>query len=75
MSWTDSLRDVRELDAQREGIPGEHLATFGTSLAVLQWALQRRSPTWRLAGFALTGLLVLRALTGRDGPIARLRRR
>lgn len=74
MQPIDILRKLRRTDQRRDGVPGEHWATFGTSLAVFQWASGRRSKGLRLLGMTAAGLLLLRALSGRDGPLARMRR-
>ena len=62
-----------ELDAQRASLPGEHWLTFGLGLYLLLH--HRRSAAGRVAAIAAGALLVVRALTGRDGAIAALARR
>lgn len=74
MGLTDALRRIREKDVSRDSLPGEHWAAFGTSLAVLGWAIRTRSPVLRTLGLAAGGVMFVRALSGRDGPLARLRR-
>jgi hypothetical protein len=67
------LRRLQQRDAQRAGIPGEHWAAFGTGLTLLGWARRRRSPWLRTAAGAAGVLMLLRAASGRDGPLGRLR--
>jgi len=74
MRLTDALRSISEKDANRDSLPGEHWATFGTSLAVLGWAMRTRSPLLRTLALAVGSLMFVRALSGREGPLARLRR-
>ena len=62
-----------EFDAQRESVPGEHWLTFGLGVYLL--LRHRRSVAGRVAAVAAGALLVVRALTGRDGAIAVLERR
>lgn len=66
------LNDLRRLDRSRPGVPGEHWATFGTGLYYL--LRKRRGIVGALASKALGLALVARALGGRDGAIAVLRR-
>lgn len=62
-----TLRRMKDFDAAREGVPGEHWITLGAALAT--WLLTRSHPsslvrtTGMLAGAALVG----RAASGRDG--------
>lgn len=66
------LQRLRRWDERRTGIPGEHWFGFGAGV----YLLQRRSST-RLGGLVslVLGLaFVARALSGRDGLIAVLRR-
>ena len=67
------LRQLKRRDEQRAGVPGEHWAVFGTGLSVLGWARGRRSPLLRTAATAVGVLMLIRAATGRDGPLQRLR--
>lgn len=62
-----------EFDAQRQSLPGEHWLTFGLGVYLL--LRHRRSAAGRLVAMAAGALLVVRALTGRDGAIAALERR
>jgi hypothetical protein len=62
-----------EFDAQRESLPGEHWLAFGLGLYLL--LRERESVAGRWASMAAGALLVLRALSGRDGAIAALQRR
>jgi len=57
-------------DTQREGLPGEHWLAFGLGLYLL--LRERESVAVRCAAMAAGALLVLRALSGRDGAIATL---
>jgi hypothetical protein len=69
---TSSLARLRELDRRRHSWPGEHWIAFAAGL----YLLQRSRPTrlGRLASVATGVALVARALSGRDGAIALLRR-
>jgi hypothetical protein len=69
-----TLMALKDFDARRRGIPGEHLSTFAAGLAVLSSARRARSPLWRGLLLGASGLLMVRALAGRDGPLARMRR-
>ena len=75
MNLTNTWRQVRDFDSERSGLPGEHWAAFGTGLAVLSWAAGRRSSALRMLGMAGGVLLLVRALSGRDGPLDRFSRR
>lgn len=66
------LHNLRRLDRSRPGVPGEHWATFGTGLYYL--LRQRRGIVGALASKALGLALLARALSGRDGAMAVLRR-
>jgi hypothetical protein len=61
-----------EFDKQRDSLPGEHWLTF--ALGVYLLLRSRRSATARIVSVAAGGLLVARALSGRDGAIAALQR-
>ena len=65
------LRLLREADRSRPGVPGEHWITLGAGAGLLRWAGRTASPWLRAAALIVGGLLVLRALSGRDGPLAR----
>jgi hypothetical protein len=69
---TSLLARLRELDRSRHSWPGEHWIAFAAGL----YLLQRSRPTrlGRLASAAAGVALVARALSGRDGAIALLRR-
>lgn len=69
---TSLLARLRELDRSRHSWPGEHWIAFAAGL----YFLQRSRPTrlGRLASVATGVALVARALSGRDGAIALLRR-
>jgi len=60
------------LDAQREGLPGEHWLAFGLGLYLL--LRHRGSAAARVASMTAGALFVARALSGRDGAIAALGR-
>jgi hypothetical protein len=68
------LRALRDADRRRTGVPGEHWATFGVALSALSAARRIRSPWLRTATTVLGGVLVLRAISGRDGAVAVARR-
>ena len=71
-SRTSFLARLRELDRSRHSWPGEHWIAFAAGL----YFLRRERPTalGRLASIATGVALVARALSGRDGAIALLRR-
>jgi hypothetical protein len=75
MKDTDpSLIDrLREFDAQRESVPGEHWLAFAFGLYLL--LRRRRSAAGRWLSIAAGALFVIRAVSGRDGAIAALERR
>lgn len=63
---------LRRLDESRESVPGEHWFAFGVGLYFL---LRRRQTTpGRVASLIVGTAFVARALSGRDGAIAVLRR-
>ena len=70
-----SLRALRAADQRRTGVPGEHWATFGAALTALGAARSIRSPWLRTATFVIGGVLVLRAISGRDGALNVARRK
>jgi hypothetical protein len=70
-----AYRLIRQADQQRAGVPGEHWATFAAAYGTLRWASHVRSPLLRTAAYVAGGALVLRAIGGRDGLLAKLRRR
>lgn len=65
-----NLRALRAADQRRAGVPGEHWATFGAALSALAAARSIRSPWLRSATLVIGGVLVLRAVSGRDGALA-----
>ena len=64
---------VVAFDARRDSLPGEHWLAFGLGAYLL--LRHRRSTAGRLVSIAAGALFVVRALTGRDGPLAALDRR
>ena len=69
------LRTLRAADQRRAGVPGEHWATFGAALTALGAASSIRSPWLRTATMVIGGVLVLRAISGRDGALAVAKRK
>lgn len=65
------LRALQRADRNRPGVPGEHWITLGAGAGLLRWAARTASPWLRVAALLAGGLLVLRALSGRDSPLAR----
>jgi len=63
---------LREFDAQRESLPGEHWLAFGLGLYLL--LRRRKSVAARAIAMAAGALFVVRALSGRDGAIAAVER-
>ena len=61
-----------EFDAQRESLPGEHWLAFAWGAYLL--LRRRRSVAGRLVSMAAGALFVARAVSGRDGALAALRR-
>lgn len=68
LTFLDSLR---RFDRSRSSLPGEHWATFATGLYYLRGRRGRGGLLSKAFGLAL----VARALSGRDGALAVLRRR
>jgi len=66
------LERLRRWDERRPSLPGEHWLTGALGLYLL--LRPRRSAFGRLASGAAGALLITRALTGRDGAIAALKR-
>jgi hypothetical protein len=66
------LKQLQQWDQQRTGVPGEHWATFGTGLALVNMARSRRSPWLRLAVGVVGVAFVWRAASGRDGFLRKL---
>jgi len=72
---TTLLHQLQRFDRQRSGVPGEHWASFGAGLTMLNLARRSPAPVFRVV-VALAGVaLIWRAASGRDGAVARLRRR
>ena len=67
-----AFRLLRQADQQRPGVPGEHWATFAAAYGVLRWASRVRSPVLRVGAYVIGGALVLRAIGGRDGLLAKM---
>jgi len=72
---TTLLHQLQRFDRQRSGMPGEHWASFGAGLTMLNLARRSPSPVFRAVVVAAGVALIWRAASGRDGPVARLRRR
>jgi hypothetical protein len=66
------LAALRGFDEARPSLPGEHWTAFGLGLYLL--LRRRRTSAGRLASIVAGAMLVARALSGRDGAIAVLRR-
>jgi hypothetical protein len=66
------LAALRDFDEARPSLPGEHWTAFGLGLYLL--LRRRRTSAGRLASTLAGATLVARALSGRDGAIAVLRR-
>lgn len=71
---TRGLRALKDFDERRPGMPGEHWGAFAAAVAALNASRQPRSPLSRGALLALGCVLLVRSLSGRDGPIERFRR-
>lgn len=66
------LNTIGRLDRSRPGVPGEHWVTFAIGL---RYFLRQRHGTLASLGSKAVGLaLIARALSGRDGLIALLKR-
>lgn len=70
-----NLRALRAADQRRAGVPGEHWATFGAAVSALAAARSIRSPWLRGLTMVVGGVLVLRAISGRDGAVAVAKRK
>jgi hypothetical protein len=66
------LQRLRQFDESRPSFPGEHWLTFGAGLYFL--VRDCPAPMARLGSRLLGAALVTRALSGRDGALAVLRR-
>ena len=64
---------LRQFDAQRASVPGEHWLAFAFGLYLL--VRRRRSAAGRWLSIAAGALFVVRAFGGRDGAMAALERR
>lgn len=69
------LARLRRFDAQRPSVPGEHWFAAGTGLLLCRRARHAPNAAGRLLYAAAGMLMVARSLSGRDGLLARLRRR
>lgn len=69
------LAQVKRFDDQRPSVPGEHWFAFGTGAALLLRGRRSASPAWRTAATLGGALFLLRAVSGRDGLLAWLKRR
>jgi hypothetical protein len=58
---------IKRYDAERAGIPGEHLVALGAGLAAWLLTRKHRSFLVRTAGMLAGTALVGRAASGRDG--------
>lgn len=65
------LDQLKRFDDERPSVPGEHWLTFAAGLYLL--LRPNRTSVGKLASVAGGGLLVARALSGRDGLLALLR--
>ena len=65
---TSRIERLREWDQRRPSFPGEHGLAAAVGLLLL--LRPRRSVTGRLASSVAGALLLMRALSGRDGPLA-----
>ena len=74
MGVIQTFRELRRFDSQRPSLPGEHLMTFGLATALVRWGRRAPSPLLRAVAWGASGLLLWRAASGRDVPVARLRR-
>lgn len=68
----DVMNALRRFDRGRPSLPGEHWATFATGVYYL--TRRQRGLVGGLAAKAFGMALVLRAISGRDGALAMLRR-
>jgi hypothetical protein len=75
ITLAQNLRRLRTADRARDGVPGEHWATFGAAIGVLGAASGIRSPLLRTLALLAGGALVLRAISGRDGAVAVVKRK
>jgi uncharacterized membrane protein len=73
MTIGSKIETLKKMDAQRRGIPGEHLAVLGAGLLLLLRAGSSRSLIRRVLAGAAGGALVGRAASGTGG-LARVAR-
>ncbi|MGJ3702417.1 MULTISPECIES: hypothetical protein [Variovorax] len=73
MTIGSKIDAIKKMDAQRRGIPGEHLAVLGAGLLLLLKAGSSRSLMRRVLAGAAGGALVGRAASGTGG-LARVAR-
>ena len=73
MTIGSKIDAIKKMDAQRPGIPGEHLAVLGAGLLLLLKAGSSRSLMRRVLAGAAGGALVGRAAGGTGG-LARVAR-
>jgi hypothetical protein len=66
MNTTSLIERLRQLDAQRPSVPGEHWLALGAGLLLLLSG-GRGSLLGRATSVAVGGALVYRAMGGRDG--------
>jgi len=67
------IERLRDFDAQRDSVPGEHWLAFAFGLYLL--LRRHRSVAGRWLSIAAGALFVMRAVGGRDGALAALERR
>jgi len=71
---TTLLHHLQRFDQRRSGLPGEHWASFGAGLTMLNVARRNPVPVFRAIAAVAGVALIWRAASGRDGPLARMRR-
>jgi len=67
MTIGSRIEAIKKMDAQRPGIPGEHLAVLGAGLLLLLKAGNSRSLIRRVLAGAAGGALLGRAASGTGG--------
>lgn len=67
MTIGSRIEAIKKMDAQRRGIPGEHLAVLGAGLLLLLKAGNSRSLIRRVLAGAAGGALLGRAASGTGG--------
>jgi uncharacterized membrane protein len=67
MTIGSRIEAIKKMDAQRRGIPGEHLAVLGAGLLLLLKAGNSRSIIRRVLAGAAGGALLGRAASGTGG--------